>query len=296
MDVVNLKEFEESFVIHFGGNFQRINAYTLASTLVSFADAAKSANLVVNPGYEIEVVVEALGSGSFKAKLKAVYSGLNNLFTNQTSRTIVLSIMASYIYQQTLAPDDQVNVIVDETQVVIEQREKTIIIPREVHDAMKQVEKSEDFKKNISRTIESVEKDEQIEYIGIAKDLDEPNPRIEIPRSSFSRLTITNEQPDNSKSEIEIAELQIKRAILVRSRRRWEFVWRGVTISAPVLDSQFYDDFFAHRITIAPGDSLKVKLKIYQSRDRDTGIYTNSSYEVVEVIEHKPKQITARLM
>tara|TARA_R110001592_G_scaffold7032_3_gene39521 strand:+ start:66022 stop:66480 length:459 start_codon:yes stop_codon:yes gene_type:complete len=86
----------------------------------------------------------------------------------------------------------------------------------------------------------------------------------------------------------EQANLFIKRAILERSKRKWEFVWRGFKISAPVLDDHFYSDFFAHKITLAPGDQLEVKLKIYQSKDEDTGIYSNDRYEVTEVMKHIP--------
>src|SRR5690606_42133860 len=78
------------------------------------------------------------------------------------------------------------------------------------------------------------------------------------------------------------------RAILERSKRKWEFVWQGFKISAPVLDEMFYDDFFAHKVKIAPGDQLEAKVKIYQIKDEDTGIYSNDRYEVVEVIKHIP--------
>ncbi len=62
------------------------------------------------------------------------------------------------------------------------------------------------------------------------------------------------------------------------------------TISAPVADKRFYDEFFAHRITIAPGDALRVRLKIFQRRDPDIGVFMNESYEVLEVLEHLPKR------
>lgn len=294
MQTINIQEYEESFVIHFGTESQKINAYTLASTLVAFADAAKSANAIVNPGYEIEVVVEALGPGSFRAKIRTFQKGLNNLWSNQHVRTVVLSVIASYIYQHTLAPSNEVNVIVDDNQVVIEQNDKKIIIPRTVHEALKEVEQSEKFKKDINRTFEAVEKDEKIESIGITKNLDDKYPDFEVPREKFP-LFITPQAEDlnPTRTIIEVANLQILRAILKRSKRRWEFAWRGIKISAPVLDNIFYDKFFARRITIAPGDALSVKLKIYQVLDEDTGIYTNEKYEIIEVLDHipSPKQI-----
>jgi len=84
----------------------------------------------------------------------------------------------------------------------------------------------------------------------------------------------------------EACDLQIVKAILERSNRKWEFMWRGVRISAPVLDAKFYTDFFAHNITIAPGDELQVMLAITQERDDRTGIYTNVDYKVIEVFKH----------
>jgi len=39
-----------------------------------------------------------------------------------------------------------VKVIVDETQVIIEQGDKTVVVPRNVYDAQKEVEKSERFR------------------------------------------------------------------------------------------------------------------------------------------------------
>ena len=57
-------------------------------------------------------------------------------------------------------------------------------------------------------------------------------------------------------------------------------------ISAPVLDPRLYDQFCAHRSTIAPGDELKVRLAIKQQRNPDIGVYANVQYEVVEFFEH----------
>lgn len=67
MRVVEIAQFENSVVIHFDTDDTRINPCTLASTLVGLADAAKAANATLNAGCEIEIIVEALGPGSFRA-------------------------------------------------------------------------------------------------------------------------------------------------------------------------------------------------------------------------------------
>jgi len=291
VQVVYIREYEEEFVLHFGGERKKINAYTLASSLVSLADAIKEANSIINPGYEVEVLVEAFGEGSFRAKVKTAYKGLQNLFNSNRLEAIAIGIITSFIYQHTLAPDTDVKVIVDDTQVIIQQGDKQIIVPKTVYEAQKEVEKSEKFRKSVSKTFEAVEKDKNITSFGFTKNIDDETPDILIPRKYFPLLSQPTELDEPQREIQEVAELQIKRAILERTKRKWEFIWRGIKISAPVLCENFYNDFFSHKITVAPGDSLEAVLKIYQSRDEDTGIYTNSKYEVILVNKHIPRNM-----
>lgn len=288
MQLINIEEYNEEVVIHFGGERSKINAYTLASTLVSIADAVKEANAVINPGYEVEVLVEALGQGSFRAKVKTFYKSSGNIFSKENLKAIALSVVAAFIYEHTLAPSNNVTVNVTTSEVTIVQGDTTVVVPRSTYEATKDVEKSEKFKASVSRISNSIEKDESITSFGFTHHLDDKKPQIEIPRKSFLILSNPEEIAAPNRDVVENATLFIKRAILERSKRKWEFVWRGFKISAPVLDDNFYTDFFAHKITVAPGDQLEVKLKIYQSKDEDTGIYTNDKYEVVEVINHIP--------
>jgi hypothetical protein len=295
VQVVDIREYEEEFVLHFGGERKKINAYTLASSLVSLADAIKEANSIINPGYEVEVLVEAFGEGSFRAKVKTAYKGLQNLFNSNRLEAIAIGIITSFIYQHTLAPDSDVKVIVNDTQVIIQQGDKQIIVPKTVYEAQKEVEKSEKFRKSISKTFEAVEKDKNITSFGFTKNIDDETPDILIPRKYFPLLSQPIEIEEPQREIQEVADLQIKRAILERTKRKWEFIWRGIKISAPVLCENFYNDFFSHKVTVAPGDSLEAVLKIYQSRDEDTGIYTNSKYEVIVVHKHIPRNMQSEL-
>lgn len=97
MQIINIEEYNEEVVLHFGGERKKINAYTLASTLVSIADAVKEANSVINPGYDVEVLVEALGEGSFRAKIKTAFKGAGNIFSQDTLKVIALSVVANFI-------------------------------------------------------------------------------------------------------------------------------------------------------------------------------------------------------
>ena len=286
MQIINIAEYNEEVVLHFGGETKKINAYTLASTLVSIADAVKEANSIINPGYDVEVLVEAFGEGSFRAKVKTAYKGARNIFSNDMLKAIAFSVVANFIYEHTLAPDSDVTVNVNDKEVIIEQGETKIVVPRETYEATKEVQKSEKFKKSISRVAISIEKDENIDSFGFTANINDETPDILIPRKGIFLLSDPEEIAEPTREIEEQAVLFIKRAILERSKRKWEFVWRGFKISAPVLDEQFYSDFFAHKITVAPGDQLEAKLKIYQSKDEDTGIYSNDRYEVIQVLGH----------
>jgi hypothetical protein len=287
--IVRISELEDSLVIHFSVSDQRINAYTLATTLVGFADAAKAANSSINHGHEIEIVVEALGPGSFRAKIRAVYRKSKNLFSNQALQSIVLGIISSFIYERTLAKHDDVRVVVQTNEVIIEHGEDRIVVPRGTYDATRIAEKNPQFVRGMGRALDSISRDERISSIGFVPDMTSPEPSLLIPRDSLPTIdpSIRDEPPIRLVEEE--CELQIVKAILERGDRKWEFMWRGVKISAPVSDDSFYSDFFAHRITIAPGDELRVRLAITQIRDSETGIYTNTRYEVLEVRGHVPR-------
>lgn len=289
MGVLRVDQLDDAFVIHFQSERARVNAYTLASTLVAIADAAKAANATVNPGYDIEVLVEAVGPGSFRAKIRAVYTKARNLFSDQRVQAVVLSIVASYIYERTLSVENKIEVQVNTDEVVIVQGDDRVIVPRNVYDATRKVEKDPGFVRAVSRSLEAPAEDPQVTGLGFVPELTSPPPEVVIPKDRMQRVasTVPTEEPP-SRVVTEQCELQIVKAILEKSRRKWEFSWCGVRITAPVLDDSFYSRFFAHAITIAPGDALSVRLAIKQARDPQTGIFTNLSYEVVEVFDHIP--------
>jgi hypothetical protein len=290
MQKIDIRQVGDELVLYFACQGNRINAYTLASALVGFADTAKAANNQINPGYDIEIVVEALGSGSFKARIRAVYRSARNLFSAESAKAIVLGIVATLIYDHTIAPNHDVKVEINDNSVVITQDKKEIIVPRNVYEAAKDLRRDPEIKRSVSSFFRSIDQDDSIEGVGITPKMDAPPPELQVRREAIHEAAVAVNSPDPNQRVIrEQAEIQILRAILERGKRRWEFSWRGIRISAPVTDAKFYQEFFAHRIKIAPGDTLLVTMLIHQSRDPDTGVYTNVDYEVSEVIKHTPR-------
>ncbi|WNH48301.1 hypothetical protein PDM28_16780 [Stenotrophomonas aracearum] len=289
MDVIQIPHDTNRLVLHFDTALLQINAYALASSLVGLANAIKEANSIVNPGYAVEVVVERLEDGSFRATLKAVVKKAGNIFSHELSKAIIYGIIATWIYDQTLGADKEPIIIINDESVEIRSGERIIIVPREVYDAKKEVERSERFQSSMSQVFNGALKDPAVTGLKITPPGEWPG-LPSVPREQFV-LIASRYEADDANAIYEDAVLEISRAIMSRGRRKWEFYWRGVKISAPVLDHAFYEAFSAHDITIAPGDMLRVVLKIYRKTDPESGIHVNTKYEVVEVQNHIPREV-----
>lgn len=271
-----------------------INAYAFASALVNLSDAVKIANNTVNPGYQVEVVVEAISKGSFKATIKTIFVEGKDLFGKEAAKAIIYGIISTHIYEKAIKTDEPTQIIINDDSVVMQSGADKIIVPKQIYEAKKIVEKSEKFNVAVNGIFESAEKDKHVKGIALNDEITPTQPPFYISREKFKNITSADSQQENIREILEETHLEISRAILSRGKRKWEFVWRGVTISAPILDNNFFDKFIAHEVTIAPGDSLDVKLKITQEKHPDTGIFINKDYEVLEVKKHNPrlKQVT----
>lgn len=279
----------DRIVLHFETPKRSINAYALASTLVALADAVREANSIVNPGFDVEVVVETLEEGSFRAVIRTVLHESKNLFTGDGARNILLGIVSSFIYDKLFIAPEPIQVRVTDNMVIVENGAQRVVIPKEIYDATKRVEQSERFRESVDRMVKGAGVDEDVEGLGLGVPSVPGKPPLYVPRDKFVLLDANAPVPFGTREVTERARLEISRAILERGARKWEFYWRGVRISAPVLDSRFYDDFFAHRVKIAPGDALEVRLRITQQANPDTGIFVNVKYEVLEVLNHVPR-------
>lgn len=295
MATLEIRREVDRFVLYFDTPRKEISAYALASALVGLADAVREANATVNPGYQVEVVVEALADGSFKATVKTVFTKARNLFSHQAAQAVIWGIVATHIYEKAIKSDAPPKITVSDTLVVIEIGKDKIVVPKDVYEAKRQLEKSERFNAAVGKVFDAAAADPSVQGVALTEDERKPAQQFIIPRDRFA-LFQTERPVDESKRElIEITQLEISRAVLERGKRRWEFFWRGVKIAAPILDERFFDRFFAHEITITPGDSLEVALRIVQEKKPDSGIYVNVRYEVVEVYQHVPRVKQATL-
>jgi hypothetical protein len=287
MAEIRISNSATSFVLYFETPTHGINAYAFATTLVALSDAVKAAGRTLNSAIEFEIVVEALGSGSFRARISAI-ARESGLFVKQQVLTgIVIGVLSSFIYDHTLSKKDHVEVQVNTTEVIISHGDDRIVVSREVHEASKLCAQNPSFVRAIDRVLEGATTDENVTGLGIATSLDGPPPALVLPRELLAVRSPLEAEPKTRIIE-EDSDLYIVKAIMERSNRKWGFRWHGINISASIKDPKFYDDFAKHNFTIAPGDEFQARLAIRQVRDDVSGVYLNTGYEVIEVYRHVP--------
>jgi len=149
--------------------------------------------------------------------------------------------------------------------------------------------------RHIGRAFATMEDDPSVSEFGLFADISEPSPVAVIPRDEFPRLALpeAEEPSDTRRYRDERTQLTVLRAILERSlSRRWQFVWQGIRIAAPIRDPVFFDKLATREYWFAQGDVLDVMLRIHQVRDDISDVFINESYEVLTVygVRHTERQ------
>lgn len=273
----------DEFVLHFGGRPKEVNAHTFANSLLSISEALREINSQINPDFSLEIVIDAVGAGSFRARVKAKGTRLTGLFKD-SAHGVLIGVLATLIYDKTLAPDMQI-VVQDDSYVVQKGRDR-IILPKAVYEAKERLRNTEEIDEHISRAFEVLEEDPSITEFGFTPNLTDERPVANIPRDEFAILSsppAVRAPDDSHRTRYEDVDLVVVRAVLERGPRKWQFVWNGIRIAAPIKDPTFFDRLARHEYEFGQGDVLHVVLAIHQTKDEMSGAFINDKYEVVEV-------------
>lgn len=249
MKTIDLRVFKDEFVIHYGCAAHRVKANTFAQSLIKISDSLKITDEIVNPGYELEIYVEALGVGSFRVKIKSFKKSVSNIFSASNVKTVSLAIVAALIWDN-IQVDKEIKIIVKDDAYILETEDERIILPIDAEQYFETIKKIDSVKRNIYENFEILDKDKSIDDFGFSDDMNDSEPKFYVSRKVFAILSSHNQNGDR-REKIEVTKLLIVRAILEKSDRMWQFIWNGNTISAPIKDENFYDNFVAHKIQIA---------------------------------------------
>jgi hypothetical protein len=276
---------DEEVIFHFGGRLNEVDAYTFANTLLALADGLRAVNQQVNPDFAIEIRIDALGGGSFRARLKTFKKKLSSLF-GWSATNIVAPILVSIILHRYLGPETP-NITVKGDVYIYNYGDDKVVVSEDVYQRQRTIKDRVAIEKQISRAFSVLEEDPSVESFGFTSDLHDEGTDVDIPRTAFPTLSqgaSLIEEEDGKRIIERNGHIVIRKVILEKSNRKWQFVWNGVPISAPIKDDGFYERMARREIVFAQGDALNVRLRIRQVRDIASGAWINESYEVIEVL------------
>lgn len=291
MGVVDLRQLDsDQIVIHFGGQLKSVDAYTFGNSLISFADVIRAVNETVNPGQNIEVRLEAVGPGSFRAVIKRVRKGLGG-FLSRAPEHAFWAVVAAWLINP--AFDDSKTIQIFDDRVEISQDGDTIIISREAFDQLENTKRNPKIEKAVRKTFETIDRDESIENFGLTPSLDDKEPLVQIPRADFHRLAIGAPEVvgDKRRSQHAQSVIVVLKPWIDASRRKWSFEWNGVPISAYLTDEYFMEMVRSHEIRFGNGDALDARIEYFQDFDENLSVWVNDtqSFVVSAVYAYIPK-------
>jgi hypothetical protein len=210
--------------VHFGGAAGSIDAYTLGNALIGFADTAYAVNATLDPGHDIEIVIEATGAGSYRTVVRRVRKHYKGVLSG-IAATIFWNVVSNAIYDAALkSADPKPQIVINTNEIVIKHGNDTIIVPRNVYDATENAKKNPAVQKGIKKTFDALAQDVSVTDFGIASGIADRQPLIRIPRAEFPiNAMIVSEtvvQP-NVREVKQRARLLILKAWLNHAKRKW---------------------------------------------------------------------------
>ena len=289
----------DSAVIYFGGPRGSIDALTFANAVIALVDTARAVNEIVYPGEEIEIRLEAQADGSFKALLRRVRKGLPGFLARGAENLFWTFVGAAIAYA--VLGDQKPKITINTDEVLVESGNDRIIVPREVHEKMPNVQRSPEVRSSVNQTFRIVQRDQGVTSIGITATLHDRSPALVIPRVEFDNIIKQTAVPPALIEKVRLREVQarliILKAWLNHTNRKWSFEWNGVPVSAPIKDGQFLDQLGNREYLIGAGDALDVILMFKQNYIESLGVYENdpNSFVVKQVIKPIPRSVQTRL-
>lgn len=290
IDLTNIERVDEEGIwIYFNSDNQCVDLGQFGSICIHLSELINEITDRLAPGSGVRVTLHEVEPGSIKALIK--FSKDVGGFLKSPEGVGSMIIGSIFFILAILIDGDSGDTIIHlpDGTTEIEIDGKKIKIRKHDVDEAEKIKDNKDVKVKVKKLIDAVDKSVDTNGIGILQtDLDgHEETAVFGPKD----VAVLNEKLDIDLNEIAEktvkihanAVLEIIKAILQKSERRWQFKWMNRFIPAPILDDDFYEKMYAHEIELGPGDTIEADLRIHQKYDRDTGTFTPERYEVIKV-------------
>jgi hypothetical protein len=277
---------DDSVKVKFDGDISGVDINTFTRVLLDYSTVIQESALEIDPSARLSIEITGAGHGCLEAFLHlapTVGKGLIDTVKSVAPELPEIIDAASELYDlmhkvsklggvESTSSDGKTVTVRAKNGNVINVSQTTYKIYAGNGDAPTAVRK----------TFETLAHEDGITGVSIQPCSNEVE-SVSIPSSDFETVANAPQPPVEKKVGVFHRQtLAIVRAMFVQSKtRKWSFEWKGATISAPITDDTFFERFPGMSFKL--GDSLIADLKVEQRLDEKSGLYVNSSYEVVKV-------------
>lgn len=280
--------------VKFGGQIDQVDIHTFTRVLLDYTEVAKAAGRIADPNITVDANITAVRPGCLVVDLSLVAQGLGGLFKNpetamQTLAGAVTIATGFYEFKKFLGRHGRIKASAPEGEDhkrVTARDGSTILVNNGVINLYMG---SEEANKAVNSTFDSLDNDQRIESVEISGD---GIKTFRAERPTFPDLASSpSYEGAETRHEMEQTELVVVKPVLAKtSKRKWEFIWRGVKMSANIADR----DFLQNRLLeegFYVGSIMEAELDITQRYDEDAHAFLNVGYEVTRVgaIRKPPK-------
>lgn len=286
---IDVENINKEFLIHYGGELHSVEATTFSSSLICLTKIIEEISYTLYPDFKIEVRLEALEKGSFRPKIilisKSIISEAKSYLPGRQATIPTMIALFSLLQQCQDGSGANIKIEGDNNTVIIGDENK-IEVAKETYENAKKISESKSIKQNLSQHFELVKSDSSITNFGFVEKAEDKQFLFFTDRKNFDGFIDYNLREHKRVIIHEGQNLQLLKIILEKGLRKWEFVWNGIKIGAPVIDDDFWEKMRRREISITQGDGIVADLKIYQVLDPYSNIYINQRYEIENIKDH----------
>lgn len=291
MKMVDLTRLDDrGFVLHLDAEGHEVEARTFGKALVSLSVILRYIGRKVHPNQKIDIRVDSIGKGSFRARIKIVAKAASKYMFDET-QGIIMESLSGYMFKKSIDNEESIDVTeTEDKKVVISHQEEEsqdksgIVISREANDLIESIEDDPKFGKKVSNFVDGVDKDRMVRALGFTEDMNDIDAVLSFPKSRLPKI-VKNSIPEKvamSNIETKIENVELYKAVFGRAEE-WEFIRNGDKISAMILDQHFLDMMEVRGISFSHGDIFEVRLIIHQVRESEMIEFRDVKYEIKKI-------------
>lgn len=283
------QEKSTDFTVKFGGKLNEVNVNTLLRSLASISTVIDEVSNEIGEGQKLEVKIKALDRGSFLIHIGLIPAEIVDL-VKQVDLKLASEVIAALVGILTIR-----KLLKGKKPKKVEEQKDNVIVETESGNRFKVDKRTFNIYNSnvrineaVSDNFDALHANSSIEGFSI----EDPNKEVlfESSRDEFDIMSakgVTEIPEENVKILTQPVTLHIRKLVWDKARK-WDFLLRGIKISAFIRDDAFF-----HQIDkgekFAKGDCLEVELEIRQIFDESINTFVNDSYTIAKVLKHIPR-------